>query len=199
MSWGALANVVVVVPPDWVSPVKKSLEILDNVENIHVVGGGSSRQDSAARGVNFLAQISQHSWVMIHDAARPAVTLDLIEKIWAAAQKFDKQELGGVIPAIPVSETVKQFSRVGDYLQVEKTLARESLVLVQTPQLLRRTILERAYREVGETGAVDDSSLVEKLGFQVILVDGERYNIKVTFKEDMENVSHWLRQRHPPV
>jgi 2-C-methyl-D-erythritol 4-phosphate cytidylyltransferase len=195
LSWPSSKNIVIVAPKEWVEPIRSSFESLESGSRVRVVEGGKSRQESATLGVLVLREISNLKWVMIHDAARPAVTEILIDRIWNA-RLDDLQELGGVIPGVPVQETIKE---VTNELAVAKTLSRDKLRVIQTPQLLIRDLLNEAYLKFENQKAVDDASLLEQLGYKIIVVDGEYDNVKVTFAEDRERVSDWLRNRHPSL
>jgi len=135
--------------------------------------GGERRQDSVAAG---LSRLKDCGWVVIHDGARPLVTVDLIQQGLEAAR-----ETGSAIAAVPVTDTIKL---AGEDRIVMGTPPRHRLWAVQTPQVFRFDIITRAYREV-EAEVTDDSSLVEKTGHRVKLYRGTYDNIKVTTPEDL--------------
>ncbi len=138
-----------------------------------ICAGGVRRQDSIAAG---LRQLGECDWVVIHDGARPLVTIDLIEKGLEAAKKT-----GAAIAAVPVIDTVKVASDEGF---VERTLARAYLWTVQTPQVFSFDIISDAFQEAkGE--ATDDASLVEQAGYKVKLYMGSYDNIKITTPSDL--------------
>jgi 2-C-methyl-D-erythritol 4-phosphate cytidylyltransferase len=199
LNWPQSANVCVVVPPDWVEPVQESFKNLESGRRVHVVAGGLTRQDSAYNGVKALSG-SDSEWVMIHDAARPAITDELLQRVWEARRlSFASAQIAGVIPGVAAKETIKEVSPHLHHAVVTETLERDRLRVIQTPQLMRRHLLIEAYeRFVGEA-AVDDASLLEKMGYKIVVVDGDYDNVKVTFMEDRERVSNWLRHRHPPL
>ena len=144
--------------------------------------GGERRQDSVAQG---LSRLSQCDWVVIHDGARPCLTGDLIERGLAEAAYT-----GAAIAAVPVKDTIKVVSEG----LVQETPNRQNLWVVQTPQVFRFDIIERAYRQsVAEV--TDDASLVEMLGQQVRVYFGSYDNIKVTTREDLEWATMLLRKR----
>jgi len=135
--------------------------------------GGRRRQDSVAAG---LTQLNQCDWVVIHDGARPLVTMDLIERGLEAAQ-----ETGAAAAAVPVKDTIKL---AGDDRIVRQTPPRQNLWAVQTPQVFRTGIINEAYsRASGDV--TDDASLVEKSGYQVKLYMGSYDNIKITTPDDL--------------
>ncbi len=141
--------------------------------------GGRRRQDSVAAG---LGRLGQCDWIVIHDGARPLITVDLIERGLEAAG-----ETGAAVAAVPVTDTIKV---AGDDRLVQQTLPRHSLWTVQTPQVFRFDIITEAYRQV-EAEVTDDASLVEMLGYKVKLYLGTYDNIKVTTPDDLA-LAKWL-------
>jgi len=160
----------------------------DRQGRICVVAGGAERQDSVFNGLQALPL--DCDWVLIHDGVRPFASPELLKRTWDAALTN-----GAAIAALPASDTIKRV-RVG---QVVETVPREELWLVQTPQVFRREILFEAYREAHRQGWVgtDDAFLVERLGVPVVVVTGERSNIKVTTPEDLVWGSWFLAQTRP--
>jgi len=138
-----------------------------------VCPGGERRQDSVAAGLD---RLSQCSWVVIHDGARPLVTEDLIEQGLAEAQ-----ETGAAIAAVPVTDTIKV---AGDDRIVQGTPPRQSLWAAQTPQVFRFDIIAEAYRQT-KYEVTDDARAVEQLGYKVKLYMGSYDNIKVTTPHDL--------------
>ena len=142
-----------------------------------VVAGGIERQDSVR---NALAQVpSETEIVLIHDAVRPFVTLQMIAEVVAAARKE-----GAAIIALPMRDTVKQVRTDGT---IERTVDRSPLWFAQTPQAFRRDWIEIAHKKAYAEGirATDDAFLVEWLGHSVAVVEGSGENIKVTRPEDL--------------
>ena len=135
--------------------------------------GGKRRQDSVAAGLKLLDKCD---WVIIHDGARPFVTVELINRGLEAAE-----ETGAAIAAIPVTDTIKL---AGDDKIVMGTPPRYNLWAVQTPQVFRFDIITEAYRQA-ENDVTDDASLVEKLGYKVKIYTGSHDNIKVTTPDDL--------------
>ncbi|MBI2329211.1 MAG: 2-C-methyl-D-erythritol 4-phosphate cytidylyltransferase, partial [Chloroflexi bacterium] len=138
-----------------------------------VCPGGERRQDSVAAG---LSRLSNCHWVVIHDGARPLVTIDLIERGLAAAS-----ETGAAVAAVPVTDTIKV---AGDDLIVQGTPPRRNLWAVQTPQVFRFDMIAEAYRQAKDE-VTDDARLVEQLGYKVRLYMGSYGNIKVTTADDL--------------
>ncbi|MFQ6121688.1 MAG: 2-C-methyl-D-erythritol 4-phosphate cytidylyltransferase [Dehalococcoidales bacterium] len=139
----------------------------------NICAGGRRRQDSVAAGLSLL---NGCHWVIIHDGARPLVTVDLIERGLEAAK-----ETGAAVAAVPVKDTIKV---AGDDRIVHQTPPRQNLWAVQTPQVFRIDLITEAYS--GTSGDVtDDASLVEQLGYKVKLYMGSYDNIKVTTSDDL--------------
>jgi 2-C-methyl-D-erythritol 4-phosphate cytidylyltransferase len=137
--------------------------------------GGEARQQSVRSGLEALGPCE---WVVVHDGARPLVTTRLIEQGLAAAR-----ETGAATCAVPVHDTIKL---VNDKNMVEKSLSRNGLWLIQTPQVFRYDLLMEAHRKAdGALGAGDDAALVEKLGYPVKVFMGSYHNIKVTTPDDL--------------
>lgn len=141
-----------------------------------VVPGGATRMESVYRGMRALPV--EVRWVLVHDAARPLVTRQLVEGTLKAARST-----GAAIAAVPVVPTIKEAAD-GWVLQ---TLERRRLWAVQTPQVFRRDLLEKAHAKGRQNGATatDDSALVEKIGGRVRIVIGSDRNLKVTTPADL--------------
>jgi len=138
-----------------------------------VCAGGARRQDSVLAGLN---QLGGCDWAVIHDGARPLVTVGLIERGLEAAK-----ETGAAIAAVPVTDTIKV---AGDDRIVHQTPSRQNLWAVQTPQVFSLDIITEAYRRaIGNV--TDDASLVEQAGYKVKLYMGSYDNIKITTPDDL--------------
>jgi 2-C-methyl-D-erythritol 4-phosphate cytidylyltransferase/2-C-methyl-D-erythritol 2,4-cyclodiphosphate synthase len=173
-------EIVVALPEDHIDAGAKALRKAIR-RPIAVVAGGVRRQDSVA---NAFAKASKSTdIVLIHDAARPFVTRDVIDRAINGAQ-----EHGAAIAATAVRDTVKQTGDVfadGSRL-IRATIPRDSVFLAQTPQAFRRDILARALHEGREVDATDEAMLVERLGVPVHVVEGDVRNVKITTPEDLE-------------
>jgi 2-C-methyl-D-erythritol 4-phosphate cytidylyltransferase len=135
--------------------------------------GGVRRQDSVREG---LRQIGDCDWVMIHDGARPFLTLDLIESGLKAARETE-----AAVAAVPVKDTIKLAA---DERLIGETLQRDKLWAAQTPQIFSFDVITRAYEKLTEE-VTDDAAAVERLGYKVKLYIGDYKNIKVTTLEDL--------------
>ena len=141
--------------------------------------GGETRQESALAGLEMLEPLSPKN-VLIHDAARPLVSPELIDRVIAGLRESE-----AVVPALPVSDTLK-LEKDG---YVAATLERSSLWAAQTPQGFHfKTILEahRAAAKEGKNAFTDDSAIAEWKGSRVALVEGEKSNVKLTTANDFE-------------
>jgi 2-C-methyl-D-erythritol 4-phosphate cytidylyltransferase len=135
--------------------------------------GGPLRQDSVKRGLHKLVSCD---WVMIHDGARPFLTLNLIQKGLEAVR-----ETGAAIAAVPVNETIKLANGTET---IEKTLQRSELWIAQTPQMFKFEIITKAYEKL-TMEVTDDAAAVERLGCKVKLFPGTHHNIKITTPTDL--------------
>jgi 2-C-methyl-D-erythritol 4-phosphate cytidylyltransferase len=156
------------------------------------VDGGAVRSDSVRRALAASAPGDSNELVVVHDAARPLVTVKLVEQVIGALRR--DQSLDAAIAAAAVTDTVK---RADDSGVVRETLDRSVLWAVQTPQVFRRAALERAL-DVSEeilAQATDDAWLVERLGGRVAVVAAEAENLKVTTPLDLALAEMLLGQR----
>ncbi len=135
--------------------------------------GGARRQDSVKEG---LRRIRDCDLVMIHDGARPFLTLDLIEDGLRIAR-----ETGAAVAAVPVKDTIKL---AGSEKLIKETLQRDKLWAAQTPQIFSFDVITRAYENL-IIEATDDAAAVERLGHKVKLYMGDYKNIKVTTDQDL--------------
>jgi 2-C-methyl-D-erythritol 4-phosphate cytidylyltransferase len=172
--------IVVVAPPDWEEPVILLAEELGCGKVVAAVAGGASRAESVRIGVGEVPEES--AVILVHDAARPLVSDEVVERLLAALN----EGCDGAIPGLPLADTVK---RVRNGVVVE-TLARDELTAVQTPQAFVASVLRDAVAEGGE--ATDCSALVETRGGTVTVVEGDSRLLKVTTSADLALVESWL-------
>lgn len=143
---------------------------------VRVAEGGATRQETVARA---LARVpSSTEVVLVHDAVRPFVTPEMIERVATAARRA-----GAAIFAIPSVDTVKQL----ELETITATIPRERVALAQTPQAFRYALLKEAFDRAAEDGfqGTDESSLVERLGTKVKVLMGSDRNIKITKPSDL--------------
>ena len=162
---------------DEIIVVTNNDEIIRKVsKNVAIVSGGSTRQESVYNGI--LNIKDDDGIVLIHDAARPYITNDVIERVIEKTYLYK-----ACIPAVNVKDTIKMIDK--EY--VDATLDRSKLISVQTPQGFRLKILKEAYQLKNIKFATDDASLVERLGYPVFVVEGDYNNIKLTTIEDIKH------------
>ena len=166
-----ITDVVVAVPPDVAENPPASLRA--GVKPIEIVAGGARRQDSVANA--FARVVDRADIVVIHDAARPFVTDDIIRRTVAAAV-----ESGAAIAAIAAHDTVK---RANANRLVTATLPREEIFLAQTPQAFRTAVLKDALALASD--ATDEAMLAEQAGHPVQIVEGDPRNLKITTPADL--------------
>ncbi len=171
-------EIIVAVPSANVDSTHRDVLSMSAGKPVKVVAGGTRRQDSVKNGID--VSDSHSTLVCIHDAARPFVTEDLIQRSISACEFAD-----GAVVGIPSKDTVK-FSENG---LVKETLDREKIWLAQTPQCFHKNKLLQAlyYAETENLTGTDESALMEAMGFSIKLVDGDSNNFKITTKDD------WIR------
>jgi 2-C-methyl-D-erythritol 4-phosphate cytidylyltransferase / 2-C-methyl-D-erythritol 2,4-cyclodiphosphate synthase len=172
-----ISEIVVALPADLAAAPPSYLE--QRGKPVIVVSGGDQRRASVA---NAFARVSERAEiVVIHDAARPLVSADLIRRTVAAAS-----ETGAAIAALRAHDTVKQTNGEGG---ITATLPRERIYLAQTPQAFRVPVLRDALRLAGE--ATDEAMLAERAGHTVRVVDGDPRNLKITTPDDLTMAEHF--------
>ena len=172
----AVRDVIVVMPASFVATAG---ELLEDVSRVRVTAGGARRQDSVAAGFDLVD--GSADVVLVHDAARPFASSEVIERVIASAA-----EHGAAIAALPARDTVKRGVPWHGAVRIVETIPREAVYLAQTPQGFRREVLAEAVA-LGRAGqeATDEAALAEAAGHPVALVDGDAHNIKVTTPEDL--------------
>lgn len=148
--------------------------------DIEIVTGGAERADSVLKGLERVR--SDVDFVAVHDAARPLIVKEWIDKVFRAAEQYE-----AAILATPVTNTLK---RVDANQTIEKTVSRESLWGAQTPQVFRRQLLLDAYAARGNLQPTDEAQLIENLGRKVKIVEGSSLNLKITTQEDFRIAEH---------
>lgn len=173
---GVVDRVVVAVPADRTGQAKLILG-----REATVVAGGANRGESVGRALAAVADAQQPSFVLVHDAARPLTPPGLVVRVVEALRAGHS----AVVPALPLSDTIKAVDANG---MVLGTPERAGLRAVQTPQGFATELLLRAYQRAGEVTGVDftdDASMVEHIGGQVQVVDGDPLAFKITTQWDI--------------
>ena len=179
-------KLIIAAAPDEVEIVKEMLKKITGLKPFQVVAGGSERQYSIANALEFIDDDSEV--ILVHDAARPMVTVKTIDKVVDMAKLH-----GAAIAAVKEKNTIKI---VDDNDFVIDTPPRSTLVSVQTPQGFRREIILKAYEQakIENFLGTDDSSLVERLGYKVKIVQSDYKNIKLTTPEDIIIAEAFLKE-----
>jgi len=181
----SLRGIVVAVPAARVTATRRLLARARVPKVLDVVAGGADRQESVWRGLQRVPDDARI--VIVHDAVRPFITAELVERVRAAAAG------GAATCGMPVRDTVK---RVADGA-VAATVERAGLWLTQTPQAFTRALLWEAHDKARRDGfaGTDDAVLVERLGMPVAMVTGLAQNLKITTPEDLRTARAWVRPR----
>ena len=170
-----ISEILVVVPKEDVIQVSREFKSTLTSKKIEVISGGKTRQESVNNGLKISDKESE--LICVHDGVRPFVTLSLIEKVIKASMEHD-----GAILAAPSSDTIKKI--MGN--QILETLPRETIWRAQTPQVFSKAALEEAIQIAIDENleGTDESSILEKIGYQIGFIEGSPLNIKITTKED---------------
>ncbi len=212
-------EIIIAANPEYMELTEKTCAGFRKVTNI--VPGGAERQDSVAAALSCVlgaepagtASAASDALVLVHDAARPFVTQEVIASVIETAS-----ETGAAVPAVPVKDTVRQIlapgaeGRLGASAASDgsachaeglcgtpsRTLDRSSLVSVQTPQGFFAGMLQAALENAKNAGFIgtDDASLVENMGINISICQGDYANRKITTKEDLPDLETGLRIGH---
>ncbi len=156
---------------------------------IHVVEGGSERADSVFNALQYLSTLSaENPWVLVHDAARPCVRHQDIDKMLVELMIHD---VGGIL-GIPVTDTVK---RINDQHEITDTVCRQGLWRASTPQMFRLQLLKEALEHAKQQQfmVTDEASAMELAGLKPLMVEGHSDNIKITVPQDLALASLFLQ------
>jgi len=164
-------KVILVVPRQKISEVEQKVK--EFAEKIKVVAGGEKRQDSVRNGFNE----TSGKIVLIHDAVRPFINIEFIDRVVKGVKKF-----GVCAPGIPVRDTLKIYKDD----EILWTRSRTNLLQVQTPQGFKSEILKQIINLFDRYNFTDELAFAEKLNYDVRWVEGESSNIKVTYPSDMK-------------
>jgi 2-C-methyl-D-erythritol 4-phosphate cytidylyltransferase len=176
-----IREVIVTFPPDDSVESYQRVCADENYKKARFVAGGDTRYDSVRKAFSSLKD--QAEIVLIHDAARPLLSRDLLLRVLEATRKH-----GAALPVLPLSETVKEVE--GE--QVVRTIPREKLFLAQTPQGFRAEFLAAAYAKFENRNITDEAMLVEMAGYKVYVVPGDYRNIKITERSDIKVAETYL-------
>ena len=158
-------------------------------KKIEFVAGGEHRQQSVEQALNAISA-GPDDVVLVHDAVRPLVTTEIILEVIEAAKKY-----GAAIAGLPAVDTVKQVERTAEGAIIKSTIPRASVVLAQTPQGFRYSVIKKVFDEAVADGfmGTDEASLAERSGHPVWVVMGSPRNIKITNPGDMELAEFYFK------
>jgi 2-C-methyl-D-erythritol 4-phosphate cytidylyltransferase len=173
----SVREIILVARAERVAEFEELIRQSDFKKVRRVVTGGKHRQDSVQAGLSSLS--ADTNYIAVHDAARPLVMPEQIERVLAMAR-----EHGAASIAEPVIDTLK---RADENRLVTGGVSRDGLYAMQTPQIFARELLERAYANVAEKNlsVTDEVSAVEHLGAKVVLVPNDEWNVKITYPRDL--------------
>jgi len=168
-------EIVLVVPKDLQNTISNEISKLGT--QIYIVEGGKLRQDSVLAGIEGLPDGCDI--ICVHDAARPFISVDLIQKTIKACENND-----GAVAAIQSNDTVKEIDI--DNNRIKSTIPRETIWLSQTPQTFHRNNLKKAllYARDNEIQVTDEATLLESLEYSIVVVEGKGDNFKITTQND---------------
>ncbi|HOX53929.1 MAG: 2-C-methyl-D-erythritol 4-phosphate cytidylyltransferase [Candidatus Omnitrophica bacterium] len=173
---GLIENIVLVVDKNYLNRFKAQVKRFNLKKIKKIVAGGQHRFDSVRNGI--LSADSDADLILIHDGVRPFISQKIIKDSICAAKK-----IGASVVAVPVKSTIKEINPSS--LLVKRTLDRNVLWEIQTPQVFKKDIILKAYKSNKYRLAFDDTSLIEKIGKNVRIVPGSYENIKITTPEDL--------------
>lgn len=165
-----------------------------NTHPIHIVEGGVERCDSVLAGLEYLKTIADdNDWVLVHDAARPCVLVDDINRL---ISKLKTHAVGGIL-GLPVRDTMKRISNAGRQPEINTTVDRDNMWHALTPQMFRIGTLYDALHECKnkKLTVTDEASAIELVGLKPLMVEGRACNIKVTQPDDLQLAAFYLGQQ----
>src|ERR1700756_129273 len=185
-----VTDIIVATRGDGIAKIEEKIRGEKFSQNVRVVRGGDTRQESVAAALKLVAADTE--LVLVHDAVRPFVKRELIARVVEEARKHQAAILG--IPAMDTVKEVKRASLPEDVALITATIPRERVVLAQTPQVFEVSLLKEAFARAAEDGvnASDEAGLVERIGHDVHVVHGSERNIKITKPSDMELALFYL-------
>ncbi|MBW2198418.1 MAG: 2-C-methyl-D-erythritol 4-phosphate cytidylyltransferase [Deltaproteobacteria bacterium] len=172
-------EIFIVVPKDEIDYCQKNIvSLLELKTRVNLIPGGDQRQDSVYNGLQAIDK--KTTTVVIHDGVRPFIHPENL-----TACIFGAKDFGACILAVPVADTLKRVNKSGI---VDRTLFRENIWLAQTPQAFQYGLILKAHETARRDGyaGTDDASLVERLGKDVRIINGSKFNIKITTQEDLD-------------
>jgi 2-C-methyl-D-erythritol 4-phosphate cytidylyltransferase len=187
-----VTDIILATRADGIAKLEERIRAEKLTQQVHVVRGGDSRQESVARALEEVPNDTE--LVLVHDAVRPFVTREQIARVIEEARRCGAAILG--IPAMDTVKEVKRASLPEDVALITATIPRERVVLAQTPQVFATKLLKEAFARGQADGvsASDEAGLIERLGRDVHVVLGSERNIKITKPADMELARFFLER-----
>jgi len=167
------AQLIIVHPSAHLQQMQDLTQQVSSMHPIQLVAGGATRFDSVKNGLACIPH--EAGIVLIHDGVRPIISASLIKNCIQQAQ-----EKGSAIPAVSLVDSIRKVSN-----QKNESIDRNTLVAIQTPQTFQVAIIKRAFKQDYQDSFTDDASVVNAMQEPVYLIEGERYNIKITTPEDL--------------
>lgn len=154
-------------------------QYFDKHYRIHIITGGDTRFHSVKNGLEYLNQNHYHGIVAVHDAARPCISISLIQRCFETAHLH-----GNAIPCIPLTESIRKV------INGQNTMTnRNEFVIVQTPQCADFSMIYHAFQNHYQPTFTDEANVLESAGQRIYLCEGEKNNIKITYPIDFEIAS----------
>jgi len=185
-----ITDIIVATRPDNVERLEARIREEKFTQPVRVIKGADSRQGSVAQALNLVGDDTE--LVVVHDAVRPFVAVELITRVIEEARHYKAAILG--VPAMDTVKEVKRASLPKDVALITATVPRERIVLAQTPQVFETRLLKEAFALAEGDGlnASDEAGLVERMGHDVFVVQGSERNIKITKPADMDLARFYL-------
>lgn len=185
-----ISEIIVATRADNVERLEARIREEKFTQPVRVIKGADSRQGSVAQALNLVGDNTE--LVVVHDAVRPFVTVELITRVIEEARRCKAAILG--LPAMDTVKEVKRASLPQDVALITATVPRERIVLAQTPQVFETRLLKEAFALAEGDGlnASDEAALVERMGHDVIVVQGSERNMKITKPADMDLARFYL-------
>ena len=185
-----ISEFLIATHADEIGPLNQRIAAERLSRPCRVLQGRDTRQETVAKALAVVPQETQ--WVVVHDAVRPLVTRDQVERVIVEAQRCRAAILG--IPAMDTVKEVKRGSLPEDVALITATIPRERIVLAQTPQVFEAALLREAFERAAADGftASDEAALIERLGHTVHVVLGSERNLKITRPGDLEIAEFYL-------
>lgn len=172
IKYDSFLNIILVLPENEIATWENIRKQYSFMHPLRVAFGGKTRHQSVANG---LALVPNESIVAVHDAVRPLISNDLLQRCFQEAENN-----GSAIPVIPVNDSIRQI--VGEK---SKQVNRNDFVIVQTPQCFNSSTLKKAFEQPEDPSFTDEASVLEQSGIPVHLIEGEKQNLKITNPEDL--------------